>query len=84
MDLGNNVTLIGVLKKKEKHANNPDIKRPVLELEIVYFEKTGEVCLCTADVLLSDMLLSKNVVGFSTGEILLVTGTIHNLSLIHI
>lgn len=42
MDLGNNVTLIGVLKKKEKHANNPDIKRPVLELEIVYFEKTGE------------------------------------------
>lgn len=24
------------------------------------------------------MLLSKNVVGFSTGEILLVTGTIHN------
>ena len=78
MDLGNNVTLIGVLKKKEKHANNPDIKRPVLELETVYFEKTGEVCLCTADVLLSDMLLSKNVVGFSTGEILLVTGTIHN------
>lgn len=78
MDLGNNVTLIGVLKKKEKHANNPDIKRPVLELETVYFEKIGEVCLCTADVLLSDMLLSKNVVGFSTGEILLVTGTIHN------
>lgn len=39
MDLGNNVTLIGVLKKKEKHANNPDIKRPVLELETVYFEK---------------------------------------------
>lgn len=78
MDLGNNVTLIGVLKKKEKHANNPDIKRPVLELETVYFEKTGEVCLCTADILLSDMLLSKNVVGFSTGEILLVTGTIHN------
>ena len=35
MDLGNNVTLIGVLKKKEKHANNPDIKRPVLELETV-------------------------------------------------
>lgn len=78
MDLGNNVTLVGVLKKKEKHANNPDIKRPVLELEVVYFGKTGEVCLCNADVLLSDMLLSKNVVGFSTGEILLVTGTLHN------
>lgn len=78
MNLENNVTLVGVLKKKEKHANNPDIKRPVLEMEIVYFGKSGEVCLCNADILLSDMLLSKNVVGFSTGEILLVTGTIHN------
>lgn len=78
MDLGNKVTLIGVLKKKEKHANNPDIKRPVLDLEIVYYGKNGEVCLCNTDILLSDMLLSKNVVGFNSGEILLITGTLHN------
>lgn len=76
MSLENYIQVVGVLKKRGKNADNPDVKRPVLELEIAR-SIPENIVIDTAYVLLSASLISKNSVGYKTGDILIVTGSLH-------
>ena len=66
--------LTGMLINKGRNADTKDMKRPVLDIEIVNTDSNGEISFVEIPVLLSDVVLSKAVPGYYIGEILTVSG----------
>ena len=63
--------LTGMLINKGRNADTKDMKRPVLDIEIVNTDSNGEISFVEIPVLLSDVVLSKAVPGYCIGEILI-------------
>lgn len=70
----NKVTIAGLLIKKDRNADNIDIKRPVLDFEIALMSEDGSVFFENIPVVLSENSIARSSAGFFTGEIFLICG----------
>lgn len=73
----NYAVITGILIGKERNANHAEIKRPVLDLEIIR-ERNGEPLFEQFPVIICDISVAKPVAGYKLGDILTVQGTVRN------
>lgn len=73
----NYAVLTGILIGKDRNANHAEIKRPILDLEIIR-ERNGEPLFEQFPVIICDVSVAKPVAGYKLGDILTVQGTVRN------
>lgn len=76
MDNTNHCILTGIVVDKSRNANNKDLKRPILDLEIISTKNNNTLIFSKVPILFSDILLSKFYTGYKIGEILMITGRV--------
>lgn len=74
MDNRNYCIITGIVVQKNRNANNRDMKRPIVDIEVVSNHNNGDLKFEKVPVLFSNGMLAKSVVGYCIGEIVTVEG----------
>lgn len=73
----NNVVVISMLIDKTRHANNIDIKRPILDFEILFCDNDHSE-FSKIPVLLTDNAMARSASGMNIGELFIISGKIRS------
>jgi hypothetical protein len=77
MEKDRNLCIVtGLLIDNTRNADNPDIKRPILDFEIAYVNGSDEVSFLKIPVLLSGVAFARSVTKYRIGEICLIEGSL--------
>lgn len=73
----NYAVITGILVSKDRNANYDELKRPVLDIEVIC-NHTGDPTFEIFPVIVCDVMLAKTIAGYQIGDILTVQGTVRN------
>jgi len=77
-EYNNYVIVTGVLLSKNRNANTISIKRPVLDLELMFINEEHELLFGQIPIVVPDVSTAKLVAGIKIGDVLTISGAIRN------